>query len=72
MSGETSTNGADSSESRERPDWYIPIKPIPDDYDGPTGIELLIELTEGMPELSDEMKEETKRFLDQFLVPRNS
>lgn len=72
MSGEMSTNGADSGESRERPDWYIPLKPIPDDYDGPTGIELLLALTEDMPELSDEMKEETKRYLDQFLVPRES
>ena len=70
MADETDVNGTSGAESKERPDWYIPIKPIPEDYEGPTGIELLIELTGNMPELSDEMKAETKRYLDQFLVPR--
>ena len=31
MADEPAVNGTDGGERRERPSWYVPIEPIPDD-----------------------------------------
>ena len=74
MSDESTVNGTDA-EGRERPSWYVPIQPRPED-DHRTAAEVL----EGTfrkvfgdepPELSPEVAAETEAFLNQFLVPRD-
>ena len=64
-------NGADP-EPRQRPSWYIPIQPIPED-DHRTTAEVLSDTWGDDPvEMSEEEAAETKAYLDQFLVPRDS
>ena len=71
MSDESTANGTDA-EGRERPSWYIPIQPIPED-DHRTTAEVLLETLGDEPvQMSPELKAETEAFLDQFLVPRES
>ena len=75
MSQESTPNGTDAGEPRERPSWYIEFDPIPED-DHRTGAEVL-EATfpeafgEEPPELSPEVAAATEAFLNQFLVPRD-
>ncbi len=76
MPQDPTPNGTDANEPRERPSWYIEFEPRPED-DHRTAAEVL-EGTFGdlfgdePPELSPEVAAETKVFLDQFLVPRDS
>ena len=72
MADHPTPNGADAGEPRERPSWYVPIQPIPED-DTRTGLEVLLGPFVHEPlELSPELQAETEAFLDQFLVPRES
>ena len=72
MSDDASNNGTDTGEPRERPSWYVPIKPIPEN-DHRTTAEVLLETLGDEPlEMSEEEAAETKAFLDQYLVPRDS
>ena len=71
MADQATSNGTDGGEGRERPSWYVPIKPIPED-DTRTAREVLLDTFGDEPlELSEEEAAETKAFLDQFLVPRD-
>ena len=71
MSDESTVNGTDA-EGRERPSWYVPIQPIPED-DHRTTAEVLRETWGDDPvEMTEEEAAETQAFLDQFLVPRES
>ena len=68
----TSDNGTDGDESRERPSWYVPLRPIPED-DTRTGLEVLLDTFGHEPlELSEELQEELLAYLNQFRVPRES
>ena len=71
MPQDPTPNGADP-EPRQRPSWYIPIQPIPED-DHRTTAEVLLETfgEEPLP-MTEEEAAETQAFLDQFLVPRDS
>ena len=71
MADNTSPNGADAGDGRERPSWYIPIEPIPKD-DHRTTIEVLLETLGRAPKLSEETQKELAAYLDQFRVPRQS
>lgn len=72
MAEHSATNGVDGTEPRERPSWYVPIKPIPEG-DNRTTAEVLRDTLGDEPlEMSPEHQAETKAFLDQFLVPRDS
>lgn len=69
MSSEPTANGAKGPESRQRPDWYVPLNPVPDD--GRTVLEVLQDTFGTEPfELPDDLKEEIVAYLDSFLVPR--
>ena len=72
MADDPTANGADGRDTRERPSWYVPIKPIPED-DHRTLKEVLLDTFGHEPlELSDEDAAETVAFLDQLRVPRES
>ena len=72
MSDNPTPNGVDASEPRERPSWYIPIKPIPED-DHRTTQQVLSETWGDEPlDLSEETQKELVAYLDQFRVPRES
>ena len=71
MSSEPTSNGAKGSGSRERPDWYVPLNPVPDD--GRTVLEVLLDTFGTEPiELPDDLMEEHLAYLDSFRVPRES
>ena len=71
MADNSTTNGADGTEPRERPSWYVPIKPIPPNEKYRTLADVLLDTLGDEPlEMSAELEAETKVFLDQFLVPR--
>ena len=72
MADNSATNGTDGTEARERPSWYVPIKPIPPNEKYQTLADVLLETFGPEPlEMSEEEVAETAAFLDQFLVPRN-
>ena len=72
MPQDPTPNGADASESRERPSWYVPIQPIPEtDHRNLTEV-LLDTLGHEPPDLSEETQKELVAYLDQFRVPRDS
>ena len=72
MADDPTANGADGSDTRERPSWYVPIKPIPED-DHRTLKEVLLDtFGHEPPELSEETQEELVAYLNQFRVPRES
>ncbi len=72
MADNPTTNGADGSDSRERPSWYVPIQPIPED-DHRTLAEVLLDtFGHDPPRLSEETQEELVTYLNQFRVPRES
>ena len=72
MADEPPVNGVDGGEARERPSWYVAIEPIAED-DRRTTAEVLLDTLGDEPlEMSAELEAETKAFLDQFLVPRDS
>ena len=65
-------NGTDGGEGRERPSWYVPLRPIPED-DTRTGLEVLLDTFGHEPlELSEDVQEELLAYLNQFRVPRES
>ena len=69
MSDDPSANGADSTQSRQRPSWYIPIEPLEEDRT----VQQVLE--ESWPprnlKLSAETKAEILEFLEQFRIPRD-
>ncbi len=70
MADNPTTNGADGTEPRERPSWYVPIKPIPE-TDKRSLTEVLLETFAYEPlELSEETQRELADYLNQFRVPR--
>ena len=69
MSEESTVNGADA-EGRERPSWYVPIQPIPETHHKSLA-EVFEETFKPVP-MTEEEAAETKAYLDQFLVPRDS
>ena len=72
MADDRTVNGADGSDTRERPSWYVPIKPIPETHHR-TLAEVLLDTFGHEPlELSEEDAAETVAYLDQFRVPRES
>lgn len=72
MADQATSNGTDGDDGRERPSWYVPIRPIPED-DMRTGLEVLLDTFGHEPlELSPELEAETVAFLDQFRVARES
>lgn len=70
MSSEPTANGAKSRDSKQRPDWYIPIVPVEDDdrtvQDLLRGLQVTIE----PDEIPDELQADLKAYLDQFGTPR--
>ena len=67
----STVNGTDA-EGRERPSWYVPIQPLPED-DHRTVAEILRDTIGDEPlPMTEEEAAETKAYLDQFLVPRDS
>ena len=72
MSEDQPPNGADAGEPRERPSWYIPLQPIPED-DKRTLTEVLLATFGHEPlELPEDVQEELLAYLNQFRVPRES
>ena len=72
MSPDATPNGADPSEARERPSWYVPIQPIPES-DQRSLAEVWLDTFGSEPlELSEETQERLVAYLDQFRVPRES
>lgn len=72
MADNTTANGTDGGERRERPSWYVPLQPIPED-DMRTGLEVLLDTFGHEPlELPEEVQEELLAYLNQFRVPRQS
>ena len=70
MSQDPTANGASASEPRERPSWYVPIKPVPPSHHK-TLAEVFEETFEPL-DLSEETQQELVAYLDQFRVPRDS
>ena len=72
MVEEQTASGADGREARERPSWYVPIKPIPE-TDHRSLTEVLLETFAYEPlELSEETQKHLADYLNQFRVPRES
>ena len=69
MSTNASANGADADQPRQRPSWYVPPKPVPDDYDGPSGRELLLQFANLIDpsDLPDELRQDLRTYLDRLL-----
>ena len=62
MTDEPPRNGADADRARERPSWYVPLKPLPDD--APTAEEALLSLQVVTdPEELGDAKQDIDRFL---------
>ena len=72
MPQDPTPNGADASEPRERPSWYVEFEPIPEDDQRSLTEVLLDTFGHEPPELSPEIEAETLAFLDRFRVPRES
>ena len=72
MSEDQPPNGADASEPRERPSWYIPLQPVPKTHHRNLTEVLLDTLGHDPPDLSEETQKELVAYLDQFRVPRES
>ena len=72
MADNPTVNGADGSDARERPSWYVPIQPIPEDDQRTLAEVLLDTLGHEPPRLSEETQEELVAYLNQFRVPRES
>ena len=72
MSRKTTRNGTDRSDASERPDWYVPIAPV--EGDDRTVQELLRDLQVVCEphELSDELRADLTKYLDQFGTPRST
>lgn len=72
MAESPAVNGVDESDDRERPSWYVPIQPIPED-DHRTTAEVLMDTFGHEPlDLPEELQKELVAYLDQFRVPRDS
>lgn len=71
MSSEPTANGAERRDPSQRPSWYVPLKPVPED--GRTVQESMREHfivdPDGIP---DDLQEELVAFLDSFREPRES
>ena len=70
MTDEPARNGADADQSRERPSWYVPLKPH---ETGDRTIQQLLQdliVIKDPGELPQDVRAEIKAYLDQFLIPR--
>lgn len=72
MADNSATNGAEGTEPRERPSWYVSSQPIPES-DTRTGQEVLLDtFGHDPPELPDDVQDELLAYLNRFRVPRDS
>lgn len=70
MTDDANPNGGAANLPSQRPSWYVPLKPLKGDR---SVEEILAQtFTSELSELSEEMEEETARFLNQFRIPRDS
>ncbi len=68
MSQDPTANGASASEPRQRPSWYVPIEPVPED-DHRSVQQVLRETWGDDPvELPPQAAEELLAYLDQYKV----
>ncbi|MCY3571480.1 MAG: hypothetical protein OXH19_09115 [Chloroflexi bacterium] len=72
MADNSATNGAEGTEPRERPSWYVPIEPIPESDQRTTTEVLLDTLGHEPPDLSEETQRQLVEYLNQYRVPRES
>ncbi len=72
MSSKPQHNGTDHRDSSQRPDWYVPIAPV--ENDERTVQELLrdLQVVCEPQELSDELRADLTKYLDQFGTPRST
>ena len=72
MSSKPQHNGTDHRDSSLRPDWYVPIVPV--ENDERTVQELLrdLQVVCEPQELSDELRADLTKYLDQFGTPRST
>lgn len=74
MSTDVSANGSGSDQPRRRPSWYVPPKPIPEEYDGPSGRDLLVQLADLIDpaDLPDDLQRNVRAHLDRLLLSDKS
>lgn len=62
MPDDASANGTDSEPPRQRPSWYVPLKPLPDDAPSAEESLLSLQVVTDEEELGD-AREDIDRFL---------
>ena len=72
MADNPAANGANASDARDRPSWYVPIQPIAEEDQRTLAEVLLDTLGHEPPRLSEETQEELVAHLNQFRIPRES
>jgi hypothetical protein len=71
MPSEPTANGTKGSESRERPDWYVPIVPTEDDARTVQDLLRGLQVVTDPDDIPDDLRADLKAYLDQFGTPRN-
>ena len=70
MSSEPTANGAEPRDPDQRPDWYVPIKPV--EGDGRAVQDLLrgLQIVKDPDDIPDDLRADLQAYLDRFGSPR--